>query len=263
VVGLREVYEDEEDLHLVMELCQGGDWFEHLIKRGRYTEAEASAVVRSVLEALSYCHSLGIMHRDIKPENIMFEDRSDESCVKLTDFGLAAMFTEGGPPLTEVLGSAYYVAPEVLRESYSKEADIWSLGIVLFIALGGYAPFDGANEREVFTRILHEPLTFKDPSWMLVKDPKQRATISDLLSHEWLATCAGTMSPANCSPRDSFQPAAGSSKAEVVTAPLAARRNIAVRPSFLRRLPKGSIVAAVAAAAAKGKEVRAVPDAVV
>ncbi|GFH26621.1 uncharacterized protein HaLaN_24798 [Haematococcus lacustris] len=68
VVGLREVYEDAEDLHLIMELCQGGDWFEHLIKHGRYTEAEASVVVRSVLEALSYCHSLGIMHRDIKPE---------------------------------------------------------------------------------------------------------------------------------------------------------------------------------------------------
>ncbi|GFH26622.1 uncharacterized protein HaLaN_24799 [Haematococcus lacustris] len=82
-----------------------------------------------------------------------------------TDFGLAGMFCEGGPRLTEVLGSAYYVAPEVLRESYSKEADIWSLGVVLFIALGGYAPFDGANEREVFTKILHEPLSFKDPSW--------------------------------------------------------------------------------------------------
>ncbi|KAL6748042.1 kinase-like domain-containing protein [Haematococcus lacustris] len=276
VVGLREVYEDAEDLHLIMELCQGGDWFEHLIKHGRYTEAEASVVVRSVLEALSYCHSLGIMHRDIKPENIMFEDRSDESAVKLTDFGLAGMFCEGGPRLTEVLGSAYYVAPEVLRESYSKEADIWSLGVVLFIALGGYAPFDGANEREVFTKILHEPLSFKDPSWegisaeakavitsMLTKDPCRRATISELLSHEWLNTCAGTVSPTTCSPRDIFLPPAGSSKAEVVAAPLAARRNMVVCPSFVRRLPKGSIVAAVAAAAAKGKQVRAVPDAVV
>ncbi len=82
----------------------------------------------------------------------MFVDRSETSAVKLTDFGLAAMFTEGGPPLTEVLGSAYYVAPEVLREAYSKEADVWSTGVVLFIALGGYAPFDGANEREVCER---------------------------------------------------------------------------------------------------------------
>ncbi|KAF5837173.1 kinase-like domain-containing protein [Dunaliella salina] len=163
VVGLREVYEDEEDLHLVMELCQGGDWFEHLLTDGRYTETEAAQVVHGVLEALAYCHSLGVMHRDIKPENIMFTDRTRGAMVKLTDFGLSTMFSS--EPLSEVLGSAYYVAPEVLRECYSKEADVWSLGVVLFIALGGYAPFDGKNEREVFTKILHEPLQFNDPSW--------------------------------------------------------------------------------------------------
>lgn len=158
------MYEDDEDLHLIMELCQGGDWFERLITYGRYTEAEAAAVVRSVLEALAYCHSLGVMHRDIKPENIMFTDRTEAAQVKLTDFGLAALFQEG-EVLSEVLGSAYYVAPEVLREKYNKEADIWSTGVVLFIALGGYAPFDGSNEREVFKKILYEPLQFSDPSW--------------------------------------------------------------------------------------------------
>ncbi len=110
----------------------------------------------------------------------MFVDRTEGSAVKLTDFGLAAMFAEGGPPLTEVLGSAYYVAPEVLREAYSKEADIWSTGVVLFIALGGYAPFDGANEREVssgpVTRLLRPaaPASVAAPPCHVITAPLRR-----------------------------------------------------------------------------------------
>lgn len=278
VVGLREVYEDDEDLHLIMELCEGGDWFERLINFGRYTEAEAAATIRSMLEALSYCHSLGVMHRDIKPENIMFVDRTEGSAVKLTDFGLAALFTEGGPLLTEVLGSAYYVAPEVLREAYSKEADIWSTGIVLFIALGGYAPFDGANEREVFSKILHEPLQFKDASWshismeakdvisgMLTKDPKSRATIKELLAHPWFATCAGTLTPHV--PASPQTPATTSTitspqglKPKVETSGSSA---VNLDVSLTQRIPRGSIAQAVAQAVKRGKIVKVVPDAVV
>lgn len=164
------------------------------------------------------------------------------------------------------------------RESYGKEADIWSTGIVLFIALGGYAPFDGANEREVFTKILYEPLVFKDSSWshisagakdiinkMLTKDPKHRATIKELLSHPWLATCAGTLTPSTLpSPHGSITlPAAAAQALAAAVKSNTPADGVQLDSSFCRRFPRNSIAHAVACAVKKGKAVGSVPDAVV
>ncbi|KAG1660138.1 hypothetical protein FOA52_003798 [Chlamydomonas sp. UWO 241] len=213
IVQLYAVYEDEHTVYLVMELCEGGDWFERLLEKGTYSERQAAATVRSVLEALQYCHSMGVVHRDLKPENLLLTDRSDTASVKLADFGLSALVpgtalqdpgsrtSDSMGLLHDSVGSPYYVAPEVLMaKTYGKEVDVWSLGAVLFIALGGYPPFDGPNEQAILKAVVYNPLTFDDPTWdriskgakdiltkMLTKDPRRRATIPELLSHPWLS----------------------------------------------------------------------------
>ncbi|KAG1671375.1 hypothetical protein FOA52_011872 [Chlamydomonas sp. UWO 241] len=199
VVQLFEVYEDAESIHLVLELCQGKDWFERLLKHGTYSEEQAADTMRTLLHTLQYIHSLGVVHRDIKPENLLFSDFSDTATVKLADFGLSAMFQCADQQLQDPVGSTYYVAPEVLKDrGYGRECDVWSLGVVLFVILSGYAPFEGANEDKVFQAIMYKPLRFADETWndisgeardvvsrMLVKDPKRRATIPELLRHPW------------------------------------------------------------------------------
>ncbi|KAG1676954.1 hypothetical protein FOA52_014830 [Chlamydomonas sp. UWO 241] len=168
--------------------------------------------------ALGYCHSLGVAHRDIKPENLMYSDYSKAATIKLTDFGLSAIVPQeavkapasrtsrkkSAALLHDAVGSTYYVAPEVLKEvGYGVECDVWSLGVVLYVTLGGYPPFDGPNELKVFDAIINQPLRFADPTWqsisrdakefitaMLTKDPRRRSTIPELLGHPWLAAAA-------------------------------------------------------------------------
>mmetsp|Transcript_24682 Transcript_24682/g.53878 ORF Transcript_24682/g.53878 Transcript_24682/m.53878 type:complete len:930 (+) Transcript_24682:237-3026(+) len=206
IIQLHGVYEDSEDIHLIMELCEGGDWFEQLLVCGTYTERQAAITAKTLLETLAYIHSLGVVHRDIKPENMLLTDRTPNADIKLADFGLSAMLQQnadqsGPEPLMDAVGSTFYVAPEVLQgHGYGKECDVWSLGVVLFIALGGYPPFDGPNEQQIFNSIMHKPLRFAEPSWkqishgaknmisrMLCKDPERRATIAELLAHPWMA----------------------------------------------------------------------------
>ncbi|KAG1660128.1 hypothetical protein FOA52_003788 [Chlamydomonas sp. UWO 241] len=216
VVQLHEVFEDEHALHLVMELCEGGDWFERLIASGTYSEDMAAVTVRKMLESIAYCHSLGVVHRDIKPENMIYVHPTDDSEIKLTDFGLSSMLPsaaltspstfnrgsggEGSDVLTDPVGTPYYVAPEVIcGQGYGRECDVWSMGVAVFIALGGYPPFNGVTQPEVFYQIKYTPLEFTDETWldisdeakdfivrMLVKDPSERATIPGLLTHPLL-----------------------------------------------------------------------------
>ncbi len=151
--------------------------------------------------------------RDLKPENILFADKNEGSDIKLADFGLSGIlpqpsgsrnFAAPKALLHDPVGTAYYVAPEVVTspgKGYGPECDIWSLGVILYIALGGYPPFNGDNEEKVLHSVVHGPLLFDDPSWdevshgakdiiskMLCKKPEKRASIAELLEHPWLST---------------------------------------------------------------------------
>ncbi|KAM0019605.1 putative protein kinase CAMK-CDPK family [Helianthus debilis subsp. tardiflorus] len=198
IVEFRGAYEDEESVHLVMELCSGGELFDRITKKGSYSEKEAAKLGRQIVNVVHVCHFMGVMHRDLKPENFLMVSQDEDSPLKATDFGLS-VFIEEGKIYKEIVGSAYYVAPEVLHRRYGKEIDVWSAGVILYILLSGVPPFWGETEKGIFEEILHGKLDLQSPPWpsisegakdliskMLTRDPKNRITADKALEHPWL-----------------------------------------------------------------------------
>ncbi|CAI9779213.1 unnamed protein product [Fraxinus pennsylvanica] len=140
IVSLKEACEDENAVHLVMELCEGGELFDRIVARGHYTERAAAAVTRTIVEVVQLCHKHGVIHRDLKPENFLFANKKENSPLKAIDFGLSIFF-KPGEKFSEIVGSPYYMAPEVLKRNYGPEIDIWSAGVILYILLCGVPPF--------------------------------------------------------------------------------------------------------------------------
>jgi calcium-dependent protein kinase len=121
----------------------------------RFSELKAADIMRKIISALKHLHDHGICHRDLKAENFLFSDPTSDAEVKLIDFGLSKRFGQDpNAELHTIVGTAYYVAPEVLRGSYHQQCDIWSLGVILFMMLCGYAPFEGENNKIIFKNIL-------------------------------------------------------------------------------------------------------------
>jgi calcium-dependent protein kinase len=159
IIKLYETFEDEKYLHLVMELCSGGDLHEHICNKGVFAEAEAALIMRKLLLAVNHMHNSYICHRDLKPENILYE--GDE--IKIADFGISLKF--GDPQkleMTSVVGTPNFVAPEVLQRRYGKECDVWSLGVILYVMLSGMMPFEGQSVRDVLGQILLANFSFAD-----------------------------------------------------------------------------------------------------
>ncbi|CAN6485130.1 unnamed protein product [Victoria cruziana] len=198
IVEFKGAYEDGRFVHLVMELCSGGELFDRIIAKGSYSEKEAARICRQIANVVNACHFMGVIHRDLKPENFLLESKDDNSPIKATDFGLS-VFIEQGKVYTEIVGSAYYVAPEVLRRRYGKEIDIWSVGVILYILLSGVPPFWAETERGIFDAILKGQIDFQSEPWpsitdsakdlvrkMLTSDPKKRLTAAQVLEHPWI-----------------------------------------------------------------------------
>ncbi|KAJ9184598.1 hypothetical protein P3X46_004310 [Hevea brasiliensis] len=198
VISIKGAYEDAVAVHVVMELCAGGELFDRIIKRGHYTEKKAAQLTRTIVGVIEACHSLGVMHRDLKPENFLFVNEQEDSSLKAIDFGLSVFF-KPGDIFTDVVGSPYYVAPEVLRKRYGLEADVWSAGIMVYILLSGVPPFWAETEQGIFEEILHGELDFTSVPWpnisesakdlvrrMLVRDPRKRITAHEVLCHPWV-----------------------------------------------------------------------------
>ena len=140
--------------------------------------------------------------RDIKPENFLLSKRGPDGQVKAADFGLSQFF-KPGKAFKSLVGSAYFVAPEVLKRNYGPQADIWSLGVCLYILLSGMTPFWGNTEEEIFRMVLHAEIDFESHPWpkiskpakdivrrMLERDPQKRPTATQLLQHSWLCQAA-------------------------------------------------------------------------
>ncbi|KAK8942545.1 Calcium-dependent protein kinase 1 [Platanthera zijinensis] len=198
VISIKGAYEDAVAVHLVMELCAGGELFDRIIQKGHFTERKAAELTRVIAGVVEACHSLGVMHRDLKPENFLFVNNSEESPIKTIDFGLSVFF-KPGEIFTDVVGSPYYVAPEVLRKRYGPEADVWSAGVIIYILLSGVPPFWAETEDGIFEEVLHGSLDFDSEPWpsisdsakdlvkrMLVRDPKARLKAHEVLSHPWV-----------------------------------------------------------------------------
>ncbi|KAL3522000.1 hypothetical protein ACH5RR_014834 [Cinchona calisaya] len=198
IVEFKGAYEDRQAVHIVMELCAGGELFDRIVSRGHYSEKDAAEITRQVVNVVHICHFMGVMHRDLKPENFLLASKDEKAILKATDFGLS-VFIEEGKVYRDRVGSAYYIAPEVLRRSYGKEIDIWSAGVILYILLSGVPPFWAETEKGIFDAILEGEIDFESPPWpsisniakdlvrkMLTMDPKKRITSAQVLEHPWL-----------------------------------------------------------------------------
>ncbi|KAK3205493.1 hypothetical protein Dsin_019539 [Dipteronia sinensis] len=198
IVELKGAYEDKQSVHLVMELCAGGELFDRIIAKGHYTERAAASLLRTIVQIVHTCHSMGVIHRDLKPENFLLLSKDENAPLKATDFGLS-VFYKPGDVFKDIVGSAYYIAPEVLKRKYGPEADIWSVGVMLYILLCGVPPFWAESEHGIFNAILRGHVDFTTDPWpqisspakdlvrkMLTSDPKQRLTASQVLSHPWI-----------------------------------------------------------------------------
>jgi len=198
IIKFYETFEDERYVHIVMEECTGGDLFDHLIQNGQYTEREAASLLEKIIAAINHLHTLHICHRDIKPENFLFAALDRFSDIKIIDFGLATKF--GDDQMHTVVGTPYYVAPEVLRGNYDQQCDVWSLGVLLYVILAGYPPFYGDSQHEIFRKITHGVYDYEREEWndvskearglidsMLVVNPQSRITLDKVLQHSWFA----------------------------------------------------------------------------
>ncbi|XP_047338264.1 CDPK-related kinase 3 [Impatiens glandulifera] len=191
--------EDTNNIYIVMDLCEGGELLDRILSRGgRYPEHDAKLIVVQILSVVSFCHLQGVVHRDLKPENFLFMSKNEDSDMKLIDFGLSD-FIKPDERLNDIVGSAYYVAPEVLHRSYSLEADIWSIGVITYILLCGSRPFWSRTESGIFRAVLRADPNFDDLPWpsvsveakdfvkrLLNKDFRKRMTAAQALTHPWL-----------------------------------------------------------------------------
>jgi len=205
IVRLYEIFDESKKMNLVMELVTGGELFDRIVAKEKYTEKDAAKVLTQICEALDYLHSPAgdrtqpIVHRDLKPENILYKDSSDESDIKIADFGLARLVSSKDMMKT-ACGTPGYVAPEVLQnKGYDSGAvDIWSVGVILYILLCGFPPFYEEALPALFDQILNARYDFPSPWWdkvsvdaktlvqrMLTLDPKKRATAKDVLKTKW------------------------------------------------------------------------------
>jgi len=209
VVSLIDVFENDEKYYIVLELVRGGDLLNTILKWDRCSEANAIKILRSILEAISYCHEKGIVHRDMKPDNLLVSN--DLSMIKLSDFGLATVL---GPNETTNLtvGTRSYLSPEmILKNSYNTSVDMWSIGCITYVLLAGYHPFsDDITDMPLYIQIVTGNWEFHSDTLsdisetakdfiteLLVLDPSERMTAKQALMHPWLRMCSPPLSPKN------------------------------------------------------------------
>ncbi|KAG2294450.1 hypothetical protein Bca4012_004461 [Brassica carinata] len=207
LVQFYDAFEDNDNVYIAMELCGGGELLDRILARGgKYSEDDAKEVLIQILNVVAFCHLQGVVHRDLKPENFLYTSKEENSQLKVIDFGLSD-FVRPHERLNDIVGSAYYVAPEVLHRSYTTEADVWSIGVIAYILLCGSRPFWARTESGIFRAVLKADPSFDEPPWpslsleakdfvkrLLYKDPRKRMTASQALMHPWIAGCKKNMS---------------------------------------------------------------------
>ncbi|XP_046400494.1 calcium/calmodulin-dependent protein kinase type IV-like [Ischnura elegans] len=199
IIKFKDVFETENEVMIVMEMAGGGELFERIVEQGSFSEEDAATAIRQILSALQYLHSHGMAHRDLKPENLLYESENEGSPLKLADSGMSRIMLSERQ--TSVCESAGFTAPEIiLHQENGPPADLWSLGVVLYIILCGYEPFwDDAGEKAIYDRAVHGVYTFDSPCWdgisdsakdlvskLLQVDPAKRLTAKEALAHPWV-----------------------------------------------------------------------------
>jgi len=168
---------------------------------GCLPEGYAAFIIKSLLESVQYLHERDIVHRDIKPENILFESREGGSGVKLIDFGLARTHRVKDGKMTNQVGTPYYMSPGVLAGKYDRSCDMWAVGIVAYILLAGYPPFNGSTDAEVHDSVRRGELVFERNVWsnlsreardfvrrLLCRDSSEIMSADEALRHPWIGS---------------------------------------------------------------------------
>lgn len=202
-IQLHAVYITSRKVYIITELVSGGELLDRVTSVGVFSEPEAAHIIRQVLEGVAYLHRKGIVHRDLKLENLLLVDDSPKAHIKIADFGLSKVFSKD-TTLSTVCGSPQYMAPELLMmgdqvQEYSPAVDVWSVGVILFILLAGYSPFDDQNDAALFAKIKTGKYDDDDPIWdnvsegakdlvarMLTVDAEARLSAQECLQHPWL-----------------------------------------------------------------------------
>ena len=198
IMQIFEYYEDETFFYIITEYCAGGELFDELIKKGSFKEIEASFIMKQIFSAVSYIHSNNIVHRDLKPENILLDTEEGKNIIKIIDWGTARYFDKN-KKMNRISGTPYYIAPEVIMGNYDEKCDIWSCGVIMYILLCGYAPFNGETDEKIFEKIKLGKYTFPKKEWdyvsseakdlikhLLEYNPKKRYSANDVLKHHWM-----------------------------------------------------------------------------
>jgi len=198
ILKMYEFFEDDKRYYIVTDICKGGELFDEIVARGKFSERDASMLMKQVLSCINYCHQNNIVHRDLKPENILLEQNKEFDQIKIIDFG-TSLVIEDGKKLDEKLGTPYYIAPEVLAKNYTNKCDIWSCGVITYIVLSGIPPFNGASDQEIMKKVKVGKFTFSDPIWnnisdqakefitqLLTKDQNKRPSAEQALKHAWI-----------------------------------------------------------------------------
>ncbi|OVA01103.1 Protein kinase domain [Macleaya cordata] len=217
IMSIKDAYEDQSSVHIVMEFCAGGELFDRVIQGGHYSERKAAEWTRIIVGVVEWTkiiilfnqqeirHSLGVMHRDLKPQNFLLVEKDDDFSLKAIDFELSVFF-KPGQFFADVVGSAYYVAPEVLHKHYGPEADVWTAGVILYILLSGVPPFgqilfglSSETQQGIVNEVLKGELDFESDPWPVISDsakdlirkmlcsrPSERLTAHQVLCHPWI-----------------------------------------------------------------------------
>ena len=208
IIKLYEIFQSQRSLYLIMQLCKGGEVFdkiiEHIQSKKMYSEKDAADMFTQVMSSIEYCHNNGICHRDLKPENLLYLNEGNEkgNPIKVIDFGLSQIFINR--KLKTKVGTAYYVAPEILKGDYTEKCDIWSAGVILYIFLSGDPPFNGPNDSAIYSKISQMKFSFPEKKWKNVSNEakdliihmlapeKDRYNAKQVLAHPWFKNASNT-----------------------------------------------------------------------
>jgi len=197
IVRIYEMFEDTKRYYIVMEHCKGGELFYIISSGTSFSEGQVAKIMLQLLSVVAYIHERGVVHRDIKPENILLEERDHSFDIKIVDFGTAARLGSNGK-VSGIVGTPYYIAPEVMAGGYTEKCDEWSCGVIMYILLTGRPPFGGTDDKEILEKVKTGVYSLDIPEMQSVsKDAisllrrflspaSSRITAKQALQHSWL-----------------------------------------------------------------------------
>ena len=160
ILKIFEYFEDERYYYIVMEYCQDGDLYDLLNSLGKFDEETAAKLMGQIFSAINYIHNRNVIHRDVKLDNILIVKTNKEVCIKIIDFNIATF--NMGKRLSKITGTSHYMAPEVIKENYTEQCDLWSCGVIMYLLLSGEFPFNGSSSQQITAHVLNGKFNLKD-----------------------------------------------------------------------------------------------------